>query len=100
MKKERVKMSNEEIRCVCERCDRYMDLFKSLKDSYYRCKRFPRCNITANPKKAQTPIEKHLTTELISSDAIKIYRLDASENDFCFNCKNDKKILSSVEEGI
>ena len=94
-------MSKEEIRVVCEKCDRYMDLFKSLKDSYYRCKRFPRCNITANPKKVQTAIEKHLTTELISSDSIKIYRFDPTENVvFVSIVKNDKKILSSIEEGI
>ena len=94
-------MSNEEIKIVCERCDRFMQLFKSLKDSYYRCIRFPRCNITANPKKVQTAIEKFLTTELISSDAIKIYRFDPAENVvFVSIVKNDKKILSAVEEGI
>ena len=90
-----------EIRIVCEKCDKYMDLYQSLNSAYYRCRRFPRCKITGNPEKVSEAIQNKLVTELISLDKIKIYRYDLIENVvFISEAKKTKGLVTKIEDGF
>ena len=90
-----------EIKVVCEKCDKYMDLFKSLKSEYYRCRRFPRCNVTGDEKQVARALTEKIVTKRKNADTVKLYRYDENEEVvFVSEVTKEKGLLNSIDKGV
>ena len=93
--------SLEDVKVVCEKCDKYMDLFKSLKNEYYRCRRFPRCNVTGDLKQVEVALKEKIVTKRFHADSVKLYRYDEVENVvFVSEVTKEKGLLNSIDDGV
>ncbi|WP_371804747.1 hypothetical protein [Candidatus Lokiarchaeum ossiferum] len=93
--------SIEEIKVVCEKCDKYMDLFKSLKSEYFRCRRFPRCNVTGDVTQVKRALIEKIVTKRKNADTVKLYRFAENEGVvFVSEVTKEKGLLNSIDEGV